>query len=80
VAAALEWVTPGLGMMYIGRFWLGALVLVGTLFATILIIGVAIANATEVRLADALNFLSWILIAHILWLLTRTMWTWQLAE
>jgi len=79
VAAALEWITPGLGMMYIGNFWLGALVLVGTLFTTVMLIGVALANATQVSLADAVNFLGWLLLLHSFWLLTRTLWAWKLA-
>jgi hypothetical protein len=80
LAAILELVTPGLGMMYVGNFWLGALVLVATLFATFLLIGVAMANAQVVHLADAVNFLGWLLLAHILWLVTRMFWVWNMVE
>ena len=65
-------------MMYAGNFWLGALVLVATLFATFLLIGVAMANAQVVHLADALNFLGWLLLAHLLWLITRIFWVWHM--
>jgi hypothetical protein len=75
----LELVTPGLGMMYIGDFWLGALVLVATLFATFLLIGVAISTAQVVHLADVLNFLGWLLLAHLLWLITRMFWVWNMV-
>jgi hypothetical protein len=75
----LELVTPGLGMMYIDNFWLGALVLVATLFATFLLIGVAISTAQVVHLADALNFLGWLLLAHLLWLVTRMLWVWNMV-
>jgi hypothetical protein len=78
LAATLELVTPGLGMMYAGNFWLGALVLVSTLFTTILIIGVAITNAGVVRVADVINFLGWLLLAHVLWLITRMFWVWNM--
>jgi hypothetical protein len=76
----LELITPGLGMMYLGSFWLGALVLVSTLFVTLLLCGVAVANAEVARLADVLNFLGWLLLAHILWLVTRVLWVWKRAE
>jgi hypothetical protein len=66
-------------MMYIGDFWLGALVLVATLFATFLLIGVAISTAQVVHLADVLNFLGWLLLAHLLWLITRMFWVWNMV-
>jgi len=66
-------------MMYLGAFWLGALTLVSALFVTILLIGVAMTNAGVVRFADAVNFLGWLLLAQLLWLLTRMLWVWKLT-
>jgi hypothetical protein len=80
LAALLELVTPGLGMMFLGSFWLSALVLVSTLFITILLCGVAMVNAVVVRLDDVLNFLGWLLLAHMLWLVTRVLWVWKMTE
>jgi Na+/melibiose symporter-like transporter len=80
LAALLELVAPGLGMMFLCSFWLGALVLVSTLFITILLCGVAVANAVVVRLADVLNFLGSLLLAHMLWLVTRVLWVWKMTE
>jgi hypothetical protein len=37
-----------------------------------------VANADVVRLADVINFLGWLLLAHVLWLITRMFWVWNM--
>jgi zinc-ribbon domain len=80
LAAALEWAFPGLGVMYVGRFWTGALVLLGTFIATGVAVSRAMASSPNAQFEDVLTFLAWLLLAHLVWLLLRMIWAWRLAS
>jgi hypothetical protein len=79
LAAALEWLFPGFGVMYADRFWKGALVLLGTFIATGAAVVIAMEGAPNPQFEDVLGFLSWLILAHFVWLLVRMIWAWRLA-
>jgi hypothetical protein len=80
LAAALEWLFPGFGVMYSGGFWKGALVLLGTFIATGVAVSVAMSNATGAQVEDIVDFFLWLFLAHLVWLLFRMIWAWRLAS
>jgi zinc-ribbon domain len=80
LAAALEWLFPGFGVMYAESFWKGALVLLSTFLATGVAVSVAMSNANGAQLEDAVNFIVWLFVAHLVWLFVRMIWAWRLAS
>jgi hypothetical protein len=79
LAAILEWLFPGIGLMYADGFWKGALVLLGTFIATGAALNAALSNAGGAQPEDVLNFIVWLFLAHLVWLLVRVIWAWRLA-
>jgi hypothetical protein len=65
--------------MYADRFWKGALVLLGTFIATGAVLNVALSNAGGAQPEDVLDFIVWLFLAHLVWLLVRVIWAWRLA-
>jgi hypothetical protein len=80
LAAALEWLFPGFGLMYASGFWKGALVLLGTFIATGVAVSVAMNNANGAQVEDVVDFFLWLFLAHLVWLLIRMIWAWSLAS
>ncbi len=80
LAATLEWIFPGFGVMYAGRFWTGALVLLSTFLATGVAFSVALSNSSNAQLEDVVNFVVWLFVAHLIWLVFRMIWAWRLAS
>jgi hypothetical protein len=80
LAAALEWLFPGFGVMYVDGFWKGALVLLGTFIATGVAVSVAMNNANGAQVEDIVDFFIWLFLAHLVWLLIRMIWAWRLAS
>jgi len=80
LAAALEWLFPGFGVMYVDGFWKGALVLLGTFIATGVAVSVAMSNANGAQVEDVVDFFLWLFLAHVAWLLIRMVWAWRLAS
>ena len=80
LAAVLEWLFPGFGVMYADGFWKGALVLLGTFIATGVAVSVAMNNANGAQVEDIVDFFIWLFLAHLVWLLIRMIWAWRLAS
>jgi zinc ribbon protein len=79
LAAALEWLFPGVGVMYADAFWKGALILLSTFIATGVAVSVAMSNANGAQLEDVVDFVVWLFVAHLIWLFLRMIWAWRLA-
>jgi hypothetical protein len=79
LAALLEWIFPGFGLMYAGSPWKGALVLFGTFIATGAALLYAIGSAPTMHFEDAVNFFVWLFLAHLVWLCMRVIWAWRIA-
>jgi hypothetical protein len=79
LAASLEWIVPGFGVMYAGGFWKGALVFISTFIATGVAVSVAMNNANSAQLEDVVDFFVWLFLAHLVWLFIRVIWAWRLA-
>ena len=80
LAAALEWLFPGFGVMYASGFWKGAFVLLSTFIATGVAVGVAMNNANGAQVEDVVDFFLWLFLAHLVWLLIRMIYAWRLAS
>jgi uncharacterized membrane protein len=80
MAAALEWLFPGFGVMYASGFWKGAFVLLGTFVVTGVTVSVAMNNAHGAQVEDVVDFFIWLFLAHLVWLLIRMIWAWRLAS
>jgi hypothetical protein len=80
LALTLEWIFPGFGVMYAGRFWTGALVLLSTFLATGVAFSVALSNSSNAQFDDVVDFVVWLFVAHLIWLVFRMIWAWRLAS
>jgi hypothetical protein len=80
LAGLLEWLVPGVGLLYSGSIVAGILVLIGTLFLGGLLVLFGLALAGHARPAVVGRYFLFVFLLLLGWLIARTFWAVQAAR